>query len=218
MDPKTGRTTTYSRKVVYKKWPSNSPSDSDQWGTEEDFPDFSSDHWSARTKREKELIIKPQAVTDEKTGKTMQVVHLSCDSPATAKCFAFRCNIRNLAAGRTATIYIKSRLWNSTLVEDYPRVNTVSIKSRASLILPKDLREDQDQEDDMDSAETRAYPDLLDQLPPEEVPLWVILVSIFAGLLLLILIVLALWKLGFFERKRPDPTLSGNLDKDINGY
>lgn len=142
----------------------------------------------------------------------------SCDSPATAKCFTFLCNIRNLAAGRTATIYIKSRLWNSTLVEDYPRVNTVSIKSRASLILPKDLREDQDQEDDTDSAETRAYPDLLDQLPPEEVPLWVILVSIFAGLLLLILIVLALWKLGFFERKRPDPTLSGNLDKDINGY
>ena len=103
-------------------------------------------------------------------------------------------------------------------MEDYPRVNTVSIKSRASLILPSDLREDQDQDDDVDSAETRAYPDLLDQLPPEEVPLWVILVSIFAGLLVLIIIVLILWKLGFFERKRPDPTLSGNLDKDANGY
>lgn len=141
-----------------------------------------------------------------------------CDSPATAKCFAFRCNIRHLGARRTAAILIKSRLWNATLVEDYPRVSYVSIKSKGSLILPEDMREDQSQDDDVDSAETLAYPDLLDQLPPEEVPLWVILVSIFAGLLLLILIVLLLWKLGFFERKRPDPTLSGNLDKDANGY
>ena len=103
-------------------------------------------------------------------------------------------------------------------MEDYPRVSSVSIKSKASLILPEDIRKDQDQDDDVDSAETQAYPDLLDQLPPEEVPLWVILVSIFAGLLVLIIIVLILWKLGFFERKRPDPTLSGNLDKDANGY
>lgn len=150
----------------------------------------------------------------------MVLFHLlqKCDGTPTAKCFVFRCNIRNLGANQATSIRIKSRLWNATLVEDYPRVSYVSIKSRASLILPNDIREDQDQSDDVDSAETLAYPDLLDQLPPEEVPLWVILVSIFAGILVLIIIVLILWKLGFFERKRPDPTLSGNLDKDANGY
>ena len=31
--------------------------------------------------------------------------------------------------------------------------------------------------------------------------------------MLLILLVLVLWKLGFFKRRRPDPTLSGNLEK-----
>lgn len=69
VDPKTGKTTTYTRKAVYNSW----PTDSEQgWAAEE----LSSDQRSGRTKREKELIIKPQAVTDEKTGKTMQVVHL----------------------------------------------------------------------------------------------------------------------------------------------
>ncbi|XP_050701483.1 integrin alpha-PS1-like isoform X4 [Eriocheir sinensis] len=222
VDPETGETNTFTSKVVYNRWPTDHDLLMAQrdasYSTGEEH-ELSGDHQrSGRAKREKELIIKPQAVTDEKTGKTMQVVNLQCDGPATAKCFAFRCNIRHLGARRTASIHIKSRLWNATLVEDYPRVSYVSIKSKGSLILPDDIREDQSQEDDVDSAQTLAYPDLLDQLPPEEVPLWVILVSIFAGLLLLILIVLVLWKLGFFERRRPDPTLSGNLDKDANGY
>nr|2L8S_A Chain A, Integrin alpha-1 [Homo sapiens] len=35
---------------------------------------------------------------------------------------------------------------------------------------------------------------------PGRVPLWVILLSAFAGLLLLMLLILALWKIGFFKR------------------
>lgn len=62
-------------------------------------------------------------------------------------------------------------------------------------------------------AETIAYPDVLDQQEAEPVPVWIIIVAIVAGLLLLILLILVLWKLGFFKRRRPDPTLSGNLEK-----
>ncbi|XP_045602877.2 uncharacterized protein [Procambarus clarkii] len=224
VDPLTGITTVYTRRVFSGSWPENWERRSHRQGVstsslQDEDKQIRNKRDLRRIKREKELIIKPQAVTDAQTGKTMQVVNLRCDGAIpTAKCFVFRCNIRNLGAKQSASIRIKSRLWNSTLVEDYPRVSYVSIKSKASLILPKDIREDQDQSDDVASAETLAYPDLLDQLPPEEVPLWVILVSIFAGLLVLIIIVLILWKLGFFERKRPDPTLSGNLDKDANGY
>jgi hypothetical protein len=67
--------------------------------------------------------------------------------------------------------------------------------------------------------ETIAYRDPLDQQEPEPVPVWIIIVAIVAGLLLLVLIVLVLWRLGFFKRRRPDPTLSGNLEKhrDENG-
>lgn len=62
-------------------------------------------------------------------------------------------------------------------------------------------------------AETIAYPDLLDQQEAEPVPVWIIIVAVLAGLLLLILLTLVLRKLGFFKRRRPDPTLSGNLEK-----
>lgn len=67
--------------------------------------------------------------------------------------------------------------------------------------------------------ETVAYRDRVGQQEPEPVPLWIIVVAVVAGLLLLILITLVLWRLGFFKRRRPDPTLSGNLEKhrDENG-
>ncbi|KAL8203901.1 UNVERIFIED_CONTAM: Integrin alpha-1 [Gekko kuhli] len=38
------------------------------------------------------------------------------------------------------------------------------------------------------------------ELLPGRVPLWVILLSVFAGLLILTLLIFALWKAGFFNR------------------
>lgn len=48
---------------------------------------------------------------------------------------------------------------------------------------------------------------------PKSIQLWIIILAILAGLLLLILLTWLLWKLGFFKRRRPDPTLSGNIEK-----
>lgn len=172
-------------------------------------------HTLRRVKRDKEMVVQPEAYTDDQTGRTLQVVNLRCsgDTP-TAKCITIRCNIRNLGKKSSAVIRVRSRIWNATLVEDYAHVNLVNIESRGELILPEELRYKQDQSDDVATAETKAYANLLEQT--KAVPLWVILVSIFAGLLILVLIILLLWKMGFFQRKRPDPTLSGNLAK--NGY
>lgn len=61
--------------------------------------------------------------------------------------------------------------------------------------------------------ETVAYSDLKAS-EPVEVPYWVIIISVIIGLILLVLLILALWKFGFFNRSRPDPTLSGNLEKN----
>ncbi|XP_047738548.1 uncharacterized protein LOC108670618, partial [Hyalella azteca] len=172
-------------------------------------------HSLRRVKRDKEMVVQPEAFTDDQTGRTLQAVTLRCtgDVP-TAKCIPIRCTIRNLGAESSASIRIVSRLWNATLVEDYAHVNLVNVQSRGELLLPEDIRSRQDESDDVAVAETKAYANLLEQ--PQSVPLWVILVSVFAGLLLLALIILILCKMGFFERKRPDPTLSGNLSK--NGY
>lgn len=65
--------------------------------------------------------------------------------------------------------------------------------------------------------ETRAYPELHDQGGDSGVPIWIIIAAIIGGLLLLALFTFCLWKLGFFKRRRPDPTLSGNLEKNKNG-
>lgn len=64
---------------------------------------------------------------------------------------------------------------------------------------------------------TQAYPDLDVQALDSSVPIWIIIVSVVGGLLLLALFTFCLWKLGFFKRRRPDPTLSGNLEKNKNG-
>ncbi|KAF2351324.1 Integrin alpha-2 [Trinorchestia longiramus] len=158
----------------------------------------------SRVKRQREAVVQPEAYTDDRTGRTLQVVNLRCtgDIP-TAKCIPIRCTIRNLGAESSASIRVVSRLWNATLVEDYAHVNLVNVQSRGELLLPEDLRSRQDQSDDVAVAETKAYANLLEQ--SQSVPLWVILVSVFAGLLLLALIILLLWKMGFFERRRrPD--------------
>jgi len=53
----------------------------------------------------------------------------------------------------------------------------------------------------------------LDQQEAEPVPVWIYIVAAVAGMLLFILLTLILRKFGFFKRRRPDPTLSGNLEK-----
>jgi integrin alpha 7 len=72
----------------------------------------------------------------------------------------------------------------------------------------------QNTSNDATSIETHAYPELRDQVPVGAIPLWIIIVGILVGLFLLALVAFILWKCGFFKRRRPDPTLSGNLEKN----
>lgn len=167
-----------------------------------------------RRKREQEMIVRPEAWTD-KEGRKHQVVYMDC-LLGTAKCFHFVCHIHNLQPQQAATIRIRARLWNATLVEDYPRVSFVSIRSRARIHIPPALAIQQDTSDDETQVETVAYPELLDQQEAESVPIWIIVVAVVAGLVLFILLTYVLWKFGFFKRRRPDPTLSGNIEKHRN--
>lgn len=59
-----------------------------------------------------------------------------------------------------------------------------------------------------------AYPDRLDTGESPAVPLWIIIISVAAGILLLVILIIILWKLGFFKRRRPDPTFTGNVEKE----
>ena len=97
---------------------------------------------------------------------------------------------------------------------DYPRVDVVQIFSNAHLHIPPIYGIKQNStENDYTSVKMNAYPELHDQIQPGKIPWWIIIVGITVGLILLALVAIILWKCGFFKRRRPDPTLSGNIEK-----
>ena len=94
-----------------------------------------------------------------------------------------------------------------------PRVDIITIFSHAHLSIPEMYSIKQNVSNDATSIETHAYPELHDRKPTGQIPWWIIIVGICVGLILLALVAIILWKCGFFKRRRPDPTLSGNLEK-----
>uniref|UniRef100_A0A146L1L1 Integrin alpha-PS1 n=1 Tax=Lygus hesperus TaxID=30085 RepID=A0A146L1L1_LYGHE len=163
-----------------------------------------------RARRDVEMIVKKGPDN---------IVHMNCRAK-TAKCFKFRCIVYKLQKGQSATVTIKARLWNSTLVEDYPRVKAVHIASNAKLFTPTPNVIITSEPSDIEArAVTIAKGGgFAEQQASDGVELWMILLGVVAGLLLLLLIALLFWKCGFFKRTRPDPTLSGNLEKHTDDY
>ena len=154
-----------------------------------------------RVRREVEKVVLPhKALANDGSGKEVNVVTFDCDR-GTAKCMTITCQIYNLPAKVPSTIEIRSRLWNSTLVEDYLEdIARVEIYSKAKVTLDKDIT--QDISDDYVSVLTTAYPDSR-KLRAETGPdWWIIVVSVLVGLLVLVVISLILWRLGFFKRRR----------------
>lgn len=146
-----------------------------------------------------EQIVKSMEILDN-DGKKRQVVIMDC-AKGTAKCFEIRCEVHDLTKEDDVSIAIESRLWQSTLIEDYPEVYRVDIYSRARVEIPKELNIQQEVSNDKAYALTFAYSDIKGE--EKEIPLWVIIVASLCGLLLLIIIILILWCIGFFKRKRP---------------
>lgn len=102
------------------------------------------------------------------------------------------------------------RLWNATLVEDYPTVDEVRIRSRAMIRISDEIR--QDPGNDVAMAVTTCYPDLKLKVELEGIAWWIYAVSILAGIILLSLIVYCLYRTGFFKRRRrPAPTHTANV-------
>lgn len=157
------------------------------------------------------MIIKAERLTD-KDGKKSDIVYMDC-LRGTAKCVEIRCDVFNMNRKTEAYIRVRARLWNATLTADYPRVDSVNIISRAQIIVPRAYNIQQNEADDTTFVETRAYPELLEGGGDSAVPLWIYIVSGVVGLFLVLMLAYGLYKCGFFKRRRPDPTLSGNLEK-----
>lgn len=67
--------------------------------------------------------------------KHQEIVELNCDK-LTAQCVKIQCEFYAMPAKTEAQVIIKTRLWNSTLVAEYPRVDRVLIMSTAYVKIP----------------------------------------------------------------------------------
>uniref|UniRef100_A0A8C3VYH6 Integrin alpha-IIb n=1 Tax=Catagonus wagneri TaxID=51154 RepID=A0A8C3VYH6_9CETA len=123
-------------------------------------------------------------------------VLVSCDS---APCTVVQCELQEMARGQRAMVTALAFLWLPSLhqrpldqfvLRSHAWFNVSSLPYAVpALSLP--------------SGEAQVQTQVLRVLEEREVPLWWVLVGVLGGLLLLTLLVLAMWKFGFFKRNRP---------------
>ncbi|XP_035254893.1 integrin alpha-3-like isoform X1 [Anguilla anguilla] len=153
---------------------------------------------NARRKREVDgsepRQIEPLAANTLRIPQRKNIV-LDCELGKDVKCVKFSCPLQNM--NNSAEVIVRARVWNSTMLEDYID-DRITVKGLATLKLVTDRPALK-----MDSA-TRKFvldidPKVTDK-PLYQAPMWIIIVSVLAGVLLLALIILMLWKCGFFKR------------------
>uniref|UniRef100_A0A8C1RLR2 Integrin subunit alpha 6 n=1 Tax=Cyprinus carpio TaxID=7962 RepID=A0A8C1RLR2_CYPCA len=113
---------------------------------------------------------------------------LSCSGDA--RCVEIKCPLQGLDS--TAVVILKSRLWNSTFLEDYVSYNYLDIIVKASISLDVSAKNIV-----LKNPETQVRLTVFPETavtPFGGVPWWIILVAVLAGILMLALLVLLLWK------------------------
>ncbi|KAK9529885.1 hypothetical protein VZT92_012455 [Zoarces viviparus] len=142
----------------------------------------------------KPQMIEPQAAVTLLSPRK-ETYLLEC-SKGTARCVTFTCPLLNMTD--SATIYVRARLWNSTMLEDYSNALRIRVKGQATLKLITD--KPTIRMDSQTSLFTVEIEPLEGVEAPYELPLWIIISAAVAGILLLGVIIVILWKCGFFQR------------------
>uniref|UniRef100_A0A8C3KL91 Integrin subunit alpha 6 n=1 Tax=Calidris pygmaea TaxID=425635 RepID=A0A8C3KL91_9CHAR len=150
---------------------------------------------NSRRKRE----VAEKQITDSKAFSLFsERKYMTLDCNVNARCVDIKCPLKGLDS--KASIVLRSRLWNSTFLEEYSKMNYLDIVVRASVSVPAAAK---NVKLTNEAAQVRvtvfpAKPVAL----YTGVPWWIIAVAIFAGVLMLALLVFLLWKCGFFQRSR----------------
>ena len=136
--------------------------------------------------------VRKRRAADKETAQDRPPVN--CADTDTQGCRNFNCYITRLEKDNTIKIKFYARLWESTLYN----VGNINVTSFVGVTKV-------DQEDFVFGPEGKSA--MKSQFYPSSATrrnyLWIIIGSIIAGILLLVLIVIILWKCGFFKRKAP---------------
>ncbi|XP_029809273.1 integrin alpha-7 isoform X2 [Suricata suricatta] len=141
---------------------------------------------------------RPVSSAEKKKNITLDCVR------GTASCVVFSCPLYSF--DRAAVLHVWGRLWNSTFLEEYSAVKSLEVIVRANITVKSSIK-------NLLLRDASTVIPVMVYLDPvavvaEGVPWWVILLAVLAGLLVLALLVLLMWKMGFFKRARyPEATV-----------
>ncbi|NWX84122.1 ITAV protein, partial [Nothoprocta ornata] len=121
----------------------------------------------------------------------------------TADCSKIVCQVGHLERGKSAILYLKSRLWVQTFMNKENQNRSYSLKSSASFSVIEFPYKNLSFEDIHNSTIVTTNITWGIQPQPMPVPVWVIILAVLAGLLLLAVLVLVMYRMGFFKRVRP---------------
>lgn len=140
--------------------------------------------------------------------KSRQMEEVRCDRASDEfgeiHCAEVMCTVHNLTRYEVVRIVVEARLWADTYFKQ--KTSDVVIITTAKARLAAHL-------DGLPVSGPLELPPLLveqafifrgiQNLVTKQIPLWPVIVAIFCGILLLALIILGMWKCGFFKRHRP---------------
>ncbi|KFV55123.1 Integrin alpha-V, partial [Gavia stellata] len=121
----------------------------------------------------------------------------------TADCLKIVCQVGHLERGKSAILYLKSRLWTQTFMNQENQNHSYSLKSSASFNVIEFPYKNLSFEDIHNSTVVTTNITWGIQPQPMPVPVWVIILAVLAGLLLLAVLVFVMYRMGFFKRVRP---------------
>ncbi|XP_007904592.1 integrin alpha-8 [Callorhinchus milii] len=117
------------------------------------------------------------------------------------ECTKIYCRVGQLEKRQSAVLKVRSRLWIQTFLKR--RNDHYSLHSLVSFAvkeMPYNI-----QQEELSSAHTAIRTAVIWATPDASlsIPLWVIILAVLVGLLVLAILILVMWKFGFFDRARP---------------
>lgn len=120
-----------------------------------------------------------------------------------AECLQITCQVGRLERGKSAILFVRSRLWTETFMKTENQNHSFSLTSSAFfhvIEFPYTNLQIADIQNSTVVVTNILWVNPTTNLP---VPVWVIILAVLAGLLLLSLLVFVMYKFGFFKRVRP---------------